>query len=210
MKKVALLSIVLILLAVAVVPVMAAGGNPNDHGNGVSAGQGNNGGNRDQEKQQDREKDRLQERDGSSNPGLGGNGNQGHTRMRTPFYLQGTISAIDPVTKTITVILIHGNAQVKQYIGGDLTLQATGTTLIFKITQGDENETESGESATPALSSSESENSGEIASNRVAIPFDQLAVGQKVAIHGNLVDSVYTATLITAYIQMPVGESAGG
>jgi hypothetical protein len=217
MKKVALLSIVLILLAVLVVPVMAKGPS-NGHGNGVSASPGNpsgsnsgdndKGGQQNQDGQQNHGNAQNQERNANSHGN--GNGNQEQSRMRTPFYLQGTIKAINLDTKTITVTLTQGNAQVKQYIGGDLTLQATVTTLIFKINQGDENETESGESAAPAASSPESENSGETDSNRVVIPFEQLAVGQKVAIHGNLVNGIYTARLITVYIRTPVGESAGG
>ena len=73
----------------------------------------------------------------------------------------------------------------------------------MKVRQVEEN------SATPVLSSAESTTSDEGDSNRVAIPFDQLEVGKKVAIHGNLVDGVFTARLITEYIQTPVGESTG-
>ncbi len=81
--------------------------------------------------------------------------------------------------------------------------------------EGENDEADGEKSATNVLSSSESTSSSESAtsdegdSNRVAIPFDQLAAGQEVAIHGYLVNGVYTARLITVYIQMPVGESAG-
>jgi hypothetical protein len=188
MKKVIYLSFILILLAVLPVPVMAKGpNNGNDHGNGVSGEQGN---------QQNQGK--------HVNNGLGGNGNHGQTRMRTPFYLQGTISGVDTGAKTLTVTLVHGNAQVKQYIGTNLALQANDTTLIFKITQGNNNGSETGQTATPTLTSDESN------SNRLPITFDQLAVGQKVAIHGNLLDGVYTVRLITVYLQAPIGESIGG
>jgi hypothetical protein len=129
--------------------------------------------------------------------------------MRTPFYLQGEISAINSATHTITVTLTHGNAQVKQYIGGTLTLQATDATQIYKFTQGNEGESELGESAYPNMDSSETESSAEDGSNRVAIPFDQLAVGDKVAIHGNLLDGAFTARLITVYVGMPAGEPVG-
>jgi len=208
MKKVALLSLVLLLLAVSVVPVMAAGGQPNNHGNGNGAGQGNNnssgqgngGGNRDHQKQQDRDQDRNQDRDRSSNPGSGGNGNQGHGQVRGPFYLQGTISGI--AGETITVTVTHGNAKVKEYIGSDLTIQTNESTQIFQITQGGEI---SGTVGTDVSTGSETDDEG-TPSNRIPITFDQLAVGQKVAIHGNLADSVFTARLITVYIRVTVEQ----
>lgn len=225
MKKVAVLSLVLILLAILVVPVMAKGssnghagevgsspGNSSaaDSGNNSAAGQQNQSGEQNQENEQ--YLGNLQNQGRNVNAHNNGNafGNQQHMRMRTPFYLQGTISALDTSAKTITVTLIHGNAQVKQYLGQDLSMQATDNTLIFKITQGYENETGTGESSTPTLSNLESTYGARTGANRLAIPFDQLAIGQKVAIHGNLVDSVYTTTLITVYIQTPVGGSAGG
>ena len=208
MKKVALLSLVLLLLAVSVVPVMAAGGQPNNHGNGNGAGQGNNnssgqgngGGNRDHQKQQDRDQDRNQDRDRSSNPGSGGNGNQGHGQVRGPFYLQGTISGI--AGETITVTVTHGNAKVKEYIGSDLTIQTNESTQIFQITQGDEI---SGTVVTDVSTGSDINDDG-TPSNRIPITFDQLAVGQKVAIHGNLADNVFTARLITVYIRVTVEQ----
>jgi hypothetical protein len=207
MKKVTLLSLVLILLAVTVVPVMAARGNPNSQGNGNSAGQGNAGGNRDQQNQQDRDRnkdqDRNQDSDRSSNPGSGGNGNHGGSQSRTPFYLQGIISALDAGAGTVTVTLTHGNAKVKEYIGTDLTLQTNENTMIFQITQGDEVSGTLGIDVSGGSSSYD----GGTPSNRIPITFDQMAVGQKVAIHGNLSDSVYTARLITVYIQAPVSKS---
>ncbi len=218
MKKVTVFGTILIMLAVLVVPVLAkTPSNPN--GNSANPGQGNvqvvTTGDKNQVRDQEKDKQQTQDRNGNNgvrgngNNGEEGKGNQNQSRMRTPFYLQGEISAIDPATMTITVTLTHGNSQVKQYLGDTLTLQATDTTQIFKITQGDEEETEAGEFAAPAINSSESENSGEDGSNRVAIPFDQLAVGDIVAVHGNLMDSVFTATLITVYVRTPVGEPVG-
>jgi len=198
MKKVALLSIVLILLAISVVPVMAGDGQPNGRGNGVSAGQGNNGGNGDHQKQQDRDQDRDQDqlRVRSSNPGAGGNGNHEHTRMRTPFYLQGTISAVG--AGTLTVTLTHGNARVKEYLGTDLSLVVPEGTQIFQITQGDEI---SGTLGTDTSVRDVSDDG--TPSNRIPITLDQLTTGQKVAIHGNLAETLFTARLITGYVQAP-------
>jgi hypothetical protein len=109
--------------------------------------------------------------------------------MRTPFYLQGTIFALDTTAKIITVTVIHGNARVKEYIGTTLPVQTTATTRMFKITQGADADT---------------------APNKVPIQFGELAIGQKVAIHGNLANNVYTATLITVYIKVSNGESETG
>jgi len=215
MKKIAFLGVVLILLAALAVPAMAK--SPH-HGNGSGASTGQqsstepsssnqNDGNQGNHNQHDQ--------GNHGNHGARGNGNQGQTHPNTPFYLQGIIKTVDVGTKTITVTLIHGNAMVKQFIGVDLTIKATDATQIYKITQGVDDESGEGDSATPSLSSSEAPSSAEAStsedgdSNRVAIPFEQLVVGQRVAIHGNLVEGVYTARLITMYIQMPAGESAG-
>lgn len=200
MRKVTLLGVVIILLAVAVVPVMAAGpGNNHGNGNGNNPGQENSTGTQEQIKEQNHDQIKLRNRDQINNPGMSGNGIQVHMRMRTPFYLQGTIAAIDAGTQSVTVNLYHGNAQVRQYLGMDLVLQASDSTQIFKITQGNESE---GTSNLVTSSSNDDETSG----NRISISFDQLEVGQKVAIHGNVVDSVYQARLITMYIQIQLGQ----
>jgi hypothetical protein len=208
MKKVTILAIVLVLLVVSVVPVMAKGPK-HGQGNGSTPGQGNSTG----VNPGDRIQERQQNQDRGAKISTSGNGNHGQTRMRTSFYLQGVISAVDIGAKTIKVTLIHGNAQVKQYIGFELTLQANDTTQIFKVTQVGEEESESDWSTTPTRSSDESEQSTtptrsneETDTGRVPITFDKLAAGQKVAIHGDLVNSVYTVRLITVYIQMTVGE----
>ncbi len=199
MKKVALLGLIIILLAVSVVPVMAAGPN-NGHGNGGNSGQGNSAG--DQTKQQNKDKTRLQDQENKTNRGMGRNGS--HGRTRTPFYLQGTISAT--TGNTITVTLIHGNSQVKPFFSTGLTVQVTGSTRIFQLTQGGEGEA-TGESGAPttgedlSITNSDDEKPG----NKVPITFEQLiGLGkQKVAIHGNVVAGVFIATKITVYIQTP-------
>jgi len=189
MKKVTLLGVIFLLIAVTAVPVMAA--NPgNGHGNGNNPGQGNNANTQDQTNEQDQAQIKVKNRDRINHPGVGSNGNQTHMRMRTPFYLQGIITAVDPGTQTLTVELYHGNAQVKQYLGTTLVLQASDTTLIFKITQGDDSEGEETDGS----------------SNRVPITFDQLLVDQNVAIHGDVVDTAYNARMITVYINMPIGQ----
>jgi Cu/Ag efflux protein CusF len=189
MKKVTLLGVIFLLIAVTAVPVMAA--NPgNGHGNGNNPGQGNNANSQDQTNEQNQAQIKVKNRDRINHPGVGSNGNQNHMRMRTPFYLQGFIKAVDPATQTLTVELYHGNAQVKQYLGTTLVLQVSDTTMIFKITQGDDSEGEETDGS----------------SNRVPITFDELQVDQNVAIHGNVVDTAYNARLITVYINMPIGQ----
>ena len=204
MKKVTILGVVLILLAVSVFPVMAAtnqsnghgNGQGNGHGNGVSTGQSNAGGNGDQTKERDQVR--------TSNTGRGAihgsHGIQNTMRMRTPFYLQGTITAKSGtgLAETLTISLTHGNAQVKEFFTTGITVTATGA-AIFRIDQsnGDENE------GTTASTNDEG-----TTGDRQPIDFSQLQVGQYVAIHGNLVNGVYQARLITVYIRAPLGETS--
>ena len=196
MKKAVMFGMILVLLAAAAVPVYAKG-NPHGNGNGSGAGQGTSTG----VNPGDQASSSIVNHGRAVNHGGRGNGNQGQMRTRTPFYLQGTISAKG--TNTITVTLIHGNAQVKQYLGMDLTLQVNGNTLYYKVTQGNDTDSETEGAAPVTLSSSEDDGS------RTAISFGDLAVGQKVAIHGNVVNSAYVARLVTVYLQMAVGEPTG-
>jgi len=191
MKKLGYLGLVVILLAFSVVPVFAA--SPNGHGNGVSSGQGNS--NQDQNGPQSRGQGIGRGHIRVNTPGKGGNENPGN-RMRTPFYLQGTIGTTDTMTMTMTISVTHGNAQVKQFIGSEITIKASDSTKIFKLTQGNENESESTASEAPSTSSIDDETPG----NKVAITFDQLATGDKVAIHGNVAGGVFEATYITVYV----------
>ena len=194
MKKIILLGLVLLLLAVSVVPVMAKNGASNGQGNGVGTGQGNNGGNNGRSDQaHDRQQEKKQER--LLNPGVQGD------HMNTPFYLQGTITAIDPAAMTVTVTVVHANAKVREFMGSDLLLQASEATLIFKIIQGDG--TDEG-SSTSSPTTSDDGTPG----NRVPISFNELEVGKKVAIHGDLIEEVYTARLITEYIRADTGETS--
>ena len=203
MKKITLLGIVFILLAFSAVPVLAAGSN-HGQGKGVKSGQTNTVGDQNQVRQQDKVQSGNNGHGRKNAPGLVGRGNLTSKRMQTPFYLQGTISAIDTISDTLTISVTQGNAQVKSYIGLDLTLSASQSTDIFKITQGDEiTETES---AATSASSTNDETSG----NRVAITFGDLAVGDSVAIHGRVVGGVYQATLITVYVNTPTSQLETG
>ncbi len=212
MKKFMMIGLIVILLAFSAVPVLAAKPNNHGRGNGVGAGQGSNGGDRNQNRVQDT----TQSRTNLQGNGLGVNGERGknnHTsmRMRTPFYLQGTIeSIVDSQAMTITVEVVHGNAQVKSFIGNTITLTLSSDTQIFKITQGGDNE--GTEASAPSTNTSDEETPG----NRVPIEFsgpNGLAVGDVVAIHGNVVTTTqngvdthtYNATLVTVYVKTGTG-----
>lgn len=201
MKKFTFLGLVLVLLAFTAIPVFA--GSPNGHGNGGNAGQSSGNGNQDQNKGQGVGHGQKNK---NNTFGEQGNGNQGK-RMRTPFYLQGTIASIsgaEAMTTTLTISVTHGNAQVKQFIGSDITITVT-TADIFEINQVGEPEGTTTES--PTTNSTDDETPG----NRVPITKLDLKVGDIVAIHGNVVGDVFQATLITVYIRTPeTGETISG
>ena len=206
MKKIAYFVIALALLAATAVPVLA---KAPDKSNGNTPKAGNmtvpsvSSTEQEQEKQQVQDNNQQHgmqhsqihnqnqfQEDNHNGMGMG-MGDQGQSsRMRTPFYLQGTITATDAVSQTITVSVYHANAQLKTFIGITLTLQASDTTQLYKINQGNDGEPYTG--------------------NRVAIPFDQLAVNDIVAIHGNLLDGVYQTTMVTVYTPMGIGGFVGG
>ncbi|MGE5124553.1 MAG: hypothetical protein ACM3H7_08545 [Acidobacteriaceae bacterium] len=200
MKKVTLLGVIILMLAVSVVPVMAANGGSNGHGNGQGngsgVGQGNSSGDHNQNMSQDRTRDQDQTRlhTSSGNANRGAHGTLSSLRMRTPFYLQGKITAVG--ANSLTVEVIHASAKAKLFIGTTLTVQVPTTTIIYELTQGED---ENGSSTT------NTEGEG----NKVIIPLAQLEVGKIVAIHGNLIDSVYTARLITEYIGNFLGAVGG-
>jgi hypothetical protein len=218
MKRFAYFGVILLLLAAVAVPALAKtpGNNPGNSGNPGSAfTQDTPQGTQQQEQNQVQDQNRSQRSEHAQNnnhnqikeSNVVGNGNQGQSsRMRTPFYLQGTITAIDPPTQTITVSLTHGNAPVKASIGMTMTLQATGSTQFYKIVQGNDAGETPGSGIAPAASA---DNEEQETGNRGSIMFDQLAVNDIVAIHGNLVDGIYQMTLLTVYVPMSMGNPMG-
>jgi hypothetical protein len=204
MKKFATIGLVVILLAFSAFPVLAAGPN-HGHGNGVGAGQSSNGGDKNQNKNQDNT---------VNIPGVRGKSSHANMRMRTPFYLQGIINSINTETMTVTVQVVHGNAQVKGFMGLDMpiNIQFTDSTRIFKITQG--NQIVGSAASAPSTSSTNDETSA----NRVPILFTDLKAGDVVAIHGNVsataqnnvVTHTYNATLVTVYVKTVTGQPEAG
>lgn len=168
MKKLAVLTIVVTLLAISVVPAFAAGGPPANRGTasgdctgdqvglgtGYQAGLGSGS---------------LTGFSPSYQANLG-TGNQTGFGVRTPFALSGIIKALDPIAKTVTVEVSCGNRVMKEYIGTQVTLQTNGVTRFLE--RNDDG------SATP-------------------ITFEELEGGQTVSSHGTLVDEDFTATRIT-------------
>ncbi len=180
MKKFTMIGLVVILLAFSAIPVLAAG--PNGHGHGNGGGQGNGVGN------QNSQLDKNQNQPG--NHGRGARNQAGG--MRQPFYLQGTITAVDAGAKTVTIRVFHGNARVKQFIGTDLVVNAS-TSMFFEVKQGEDTE------GTGDMAPSFSPANDESDTGKISIDFGHLAVNDIVAVHGNVVAGVYTATVITVY-----------
>jgi hypothetical protein len=160
MKKLAVLTLVVTMLALSVVPAFAAGGPPANRGTasgnctgdqvgpgaGYQAGLGT-----------------------GYQPGLG-TGNQNGFGVRTPYAVSGTIYALDPVAKTVSVTVSCGNRLVAPYIGTEVTLQTNDITrFLLRNEDG---------SVTP-------------------ITFAELMVGETISSHGTLVNEVFTATRIT-------------
>ena len=219
MKKIAFFGVILVLLAASAVPVLARSpgnnnGNAGDEGNALSQTVAQRAQQHEEHQVQDRNQEQGTQHAQNNNQnqftesnGMG-NGNQMQlSRRRTPIYLQGTITAIDPSMQTVTVNLTHGNAQLKASIGMTLTLQADDSTQIYKIIQGhDDHKT----GTSMGIAKSTRQNNGEQGTgNRLAITFDQLLVNDIVAIHGDLVEGVYQATLVTVYVPMSVGAPTG-
>jgi len=90
---------------------------------------------------------------------------------RGPFTLVAKISAIDPVSRTVTVSVLKGNTLVKSYVGKNLVMTTTvSTRYLYK----------SSATAVP-----------------VAITFADLKVGNAVSVNGTLANGVWTAARIT-------------
>jgi hypothetical protein len=212
MKKLSVFGLVIVLLAFSVMPVLAAKPNNSGGGNGSDNGQGNRVSQQARANAQDQQQDKLQTQNQDrlqvNHPANEGHGNQASMRMRTPFYLQGTISSINSptgtltstVTQTLTIEVIHGNAQLKSYIGSTLQVNLTGTTQFYKINQ--LQKPEGTEPVTTTMSTPSLPPLG----NRLPITFADLAVNDIVAIHGNVVAGVFNATLITVYVRTPVSQ----
>lgn len=151
MKKIFILMLVVAMLAVMITPALAAGPN----GNGGKGGNGNGGG-------------------GSGGIGIGVNGtgtSDGSGKGgKMPNVLIGTITSIDPVSRTITVDVLSANIAAKDYIGFVITfLTSESTNFVQRIAEG----------------------------TTTLITFEALAVGQNVSVAGVLSDTGWTATRVT-------------
>ncbi len=107
MKKITVLTLVVIMLALSVVPAFAKGNQPVDRvtGTGICTGTQNGSGN--------------------------------SFGVRTPYALSGTITAIDATAHTVTVMVVCGNRQAQPFIGQNVTLLTTdGTRFLLRNADG--------------------------------------------------------------------------
>jgi hypothetical protein len=117
MKKIAAISLVVLMLVVSVVPAFAKGGTPGGNGpaNGAApAGTCPNYGSAP-----------------ASNRYSYGVGLQTGYGVRSPYALSGTITALDSDAGTVTALVACGNPLVKPYIGQEITLQTTQATRFL-------------------------------------------------------------------------------
>ena len=161
MKKLTVLTLVIIMLAMSAVPALAAGGPPASRGTASGNCTGNQLG------------------IGAGNQNSYGAGNQvgfsASTQVsfgtRTPYALSGTISAIDPAAKTVTVTVICGNRLTNPFIGQEVTLLTSDSTRFLRRN---------------------------VDGTVTPITFDDPVFGQNVSSHGTLVNNVWIATRVTS------------
>jgi hypothetical protein len=115
MKKIAVLTLVVVMLVVTVVPAFAAGGPQSGSGTGICTGN--------------------QSGLGSGSMARNG-GQQSAFGIRTPFALSGTITGLDSQAKTVSVAVSCGNRLAYPYIGSEVTL-LTGQSTRFLLRNDD-------------------------------------------------------------------------
>ena len=112
MKKLTVFTLVVIMLAVSVVPALAAGGPPTERGTGSGICDGSHAGYGGQ----------------NAYGSQGGYGNQASNSLRTPFALSGTITAVDSATQTVSVSVACGNRLAYPYVDQEVTLVTNPST----------------------------------------------------------------------------------
>ena len=129
MKRMFVLILVVALMAVTVMPALAAGGNGGGNGGGKGGGTGGSGGN-----------------GGSGDNGGGtagreyGGNHTGGNGLRIqagsmPFALAGKITSIDPTKQIVTVSVSCGNTVVKPFIGQSVALLTSPSTRFLLSSQ---------------------------------------------------------------------------
>ena len=116
MKKLTIISILVVLLAVSVVPALAAGSPSAGRGSasGVCTGDQTGYG--------------IQNGYGSKT----GYRSQGGYGIRNPYALSGTITAIDSENHTVTVLIACGNRLADPFGGQEITLSTTTSTRFLQ------------------------------------------------------------------------------
>ncbi len=105
MKKITVISLVVIMLALSAVPAFAKGNQPATHGTGIGICTGT----------------------GTSID----SGTQNGFGVRSPYALSGPISAIDTEARTVIVAITCGNRLAQPFIGQEVTLQTTDNTRFL-------------------------------------------------------------------------------
>ena len=150
MKKILLPFILIVLLALAVLPAAASNGPGNGTGKGPISPQI------------------------TPQPVPLGQGTMTTFRQSAPkgtFAIVGTITAIDPVNKNITLTVLRANNLAKPYINlSVLVITTEKTRFLYKNTT---------------------------ASTATVITFEDLLVGDVVSIHGTLANDIWTASRVT-------------
>lgn len=175
MKKFAVISLVVIMLALSVGPAFAKGPAQNSgSGTGTCTGTQSGTGTGAQYGAGSGSQVGL----GSANLGLGSANQYGYVSgmhngfgIANPYEFSGTITAVDDVNYAITVNVVCSNSLANPYIGQEVTVQTTSTTR-FLLQNADG-------TVTP-------------------ITFDDLEAGQNVSSHASLVDGIFMATRITS------------
>lgn len=120
MKKYAVISLVVILLALSVAPALAKGPAQNSgSGTGICTGAQSLSGMG------------MQYGLGSGSKYGYGAGSQNGFGVSTPYALSGTIAGLDGDNQTVTVTVVCGNRLVYPYYGLDVTLVTTDATRFL-------------------------------------------------------------------------------
>ncbi len=114
MKKIFVIILVVTMLALSVIPALAAGGPPAERGSGNGTCIGNPAGTGSQ----------TQARYGMMPQGSG-------FGTQTPYAISGTITAIDPIALTVIVKVSCGNRLASSTIGNDVTLKTSDATRFL-------------------------------------------------------------------------------
>jgi hypothetical protein len=117
MKKLSIVIVVVAMLALSVVPALAAGGPSANQGTGAGTCTGT--------------QTNLQAGSATRSQAGYSGGMQAAYGSRAPYALSGTITLVNSDAQTITVNVACGNTLVKSYIGSDVALKISASTRLL-------------------------------------------------------------------------------